>query len=305
MLGFTRSLIPEPENFSRPFLLSSAYNHRHRRLRSRYLNYQADMSSSTDSDDDLIDLITLPIIMYQYLNYMVEESCSTDDDTSYGSTVVSAPQKKRQKVSKGVGVAQNSSRRAVVSTQVKKTELLSQGVGVGDAASRNIAVSTRGKKKESTSSPNDVVATQEQKREFVLKGVGVHNSSRNAVVSTQEKLKDVSEGVGIADTSSHNAVVSAQGKKRLQVSEEAELKVSQQLDVLLDAVAKKSFKGIDKPGCSIGEVMQIVEGMPEIVEDDELFMKAADILTERQNREMFVALREKNRQIMWLKHKKV
>lgn len=264
-----------------------------------------DMSSSTDSDDDLIDLITLPIIMYQYLNYMVEESCSTDDDTSYGSTVVSAPQKKRQKVSKGVGVAQNSSRRAVVSTQVKKTELLSQGVGVGDAASRNIAVSTRGKKKESTSSPNDVVATQEQKREFVLKGVGVHNSSRNAVVSTQEKLKDVSEGVGIADTSSHNAVVSAQGKKRLQVSEEAELKVSQQLDVLLDAVAKKSFKGIDKPGCSIGEVMQMVEGMPEIVENDELFMKAADILTERQNREMFVALREKNRQIMWLKHKKV
>lgn len=264
-----------------------------------------DMSSSTDSDDDLIDLITLPIIMYQYLNYMVDESCSTDDDTSYSSTVVSAPQKKRQKVLKGVGVAQNSSRRAVVSTQVKKTELLSQGVGAGDAASRNIAVSTRGKKKESTSSPNDVVATQEQKREFVLKEVGVHNSSRNAVVSTQEKLKDVSEGVGIADTSSHNAVVSAQGKKRLQVSEEAELKVSQQLDVLLDAVAKKSFKGIDKPGCSIGEVMQIVEGMPEIVEDDELFMKAADILTERQNREMFVALREKNRQIMWLKHKKV
>ncbi|KAK9215170.1 hypothetical protein WN944_007173 [Citrus x changshan-huyou] len=191
MLGFTRSLIPEPENISQPFLLSSAYNSRHR---SRYLNYQEalgsassgkqfyscfvnccfkcklkhirvsdvprhgsasifilqgfvlfyktnelvssdDMSSSTDSDDDLIDLIALPIIMYQYLNYMVEESCSTDDDTSYGSTVVSAPQKKRQKVSKGVGVAQNSSRRAVVSTQVKKTELLSQGVGVGDAAS--------------------------------------------------------------------------------------------------------------------------------------------------------------------------
>lgn len=274
----------------------------------------ADMSSSTDSDDDLIDLIALPIIVYQYLNYMVEESCSTDDDTSYGSTVVSAPQKKRQKVSKGVGVVQNSSGRTVVSTQVKKTQLISQGVGVGDAASRNIAVSARGKKREmvsrgigivGTSSPNAVVATQEQKREIVLKGVGVHNSSRNAVVSPQAKMKYVSKGVGIADTSSHNAVVSAQGEKRREVSEETELKVSQQLDVLLDAVAKKSFKGKDKPGCSIGEVMQMVEGMPEIVEDDELFMKAADILTERRNREMFVALREKNRQIMWLKHKKV
>lgn len=272
------------------------------------------MSSSTDSDDDLIDLITLPIIMYQYLNYMVKESCSTDDDTSYGSTVVSAPQKKRKKVSKGVGVVQNSSHRAVVSTQVKKTGLISQGVGVGDAASRNIAVSTRGKNKETvskgigivgTSSPNAVVATREQKREIVLKEVGVHNSSHDAVVSTQGKMKDVSKGVGIADTSSHNAVVSALGKKRREVSEEAEFKVSQQLDVLLDAVAKKSFKGKDKPGCSIGEVMQMVEGIPEIVEDDELFMKAADILTESQNREMFVALREKTRQIMWLKHKKV
>ncbi|KAL6293892.1 hypothetical protein ACE6H2_002034 [Prunus campanulata] len=49
--------------------------------------------------------------------------------------------------------------------------------------------------------------------------------------------------------------------------------------------------------------MQVVEGIPEIVNDDDLFMKAADILTERKNREMFIALKQPNRQVMWLTNK--
>ncbi|CAB4293948.1 unnamed protein product [Prunus armeniaca] len=54
-------------------------------------------------------------------------------------------------------------------------------------------------------------------------------------------------------------------------------------------------------GRSIEEVMQVVEGIHEIVEDDEVFVKAAYVLTERKNREMFVAMRQTNRQIMWLR----
>ncbi|ONI29443.1 hypothetical protein PRUPE_1G198400 [Prunus persica] len=49
--------------------------------------------------------------------------------------------------------------------------------------------------------------------------------------------------------------------------------------------------------------MQVVEGIHEIVEDDKVFVKAAYVLTERKNREMFVALRQANRQIMWLRKK--
>lgn len=81
--------------------------------------------------------------------------------------------------------------------------------------------------------------------------------------------------------------------------------VSKQLQ--LGAIANRSSasKNQDRPGCSIEEVMKIVEEIPEIVEDDELFMKAADILTDRRNREMFIALKHSNRQVMWLKNKKI
>ncbi|KAJ4719672.1 L10-interacting MYB domain-containing protein-like [Melia azedarach] len=247
------------------------------------------MSSSTDdSDDDLVELMTLPLIFYRYLRYMDEESSSTDDDTSSGSSVVSMPVEKRQKVSKEVGVVGTSSCDIAVPTQEGKREEVSNGVGNGGARS-------------------GVVATQEKKREEIPERVGVvHNASCNAFVPTQgKKIEYVSKGVGIVDTSSHNDVVSTQGEKRQESAKGVEVKVSQQLDYLLEALVNKSIQGKDKPGCSIKEVMQIVEGMPEIAEDEELFMKAADILTDRQNREMFIALKEKNRRIMWLKRKRV
>ncbi|KAM1080447.1 hypothetical protein ACFX13_015378 [Malus domestica] len=70
-----------------------------------------------------------------------------------------------------------------------------------------------------------------------------------------------------------------------------------QLDGILQAINNCS-KSKDKPGCSIEEVMEVLEGMPEVVNDDELFMKVVDIFTERTNREMFVALKQSNRQII-------
>ena len=61
----------------------------------------------------------------------------------------------------------------------------------------------------------------------------------------------------------------------------------------------------DLPGCSIFEVMNVLRGIPGIIKGDELFMKAADTFTKRENREMFVALQEPEIQVAWLKRKKV
>lgn len=61
----------------------------------------------------------------------------------------------------------------------------------------------------------------------------------------------------------------------------------------------------DVPGCSILEVMNALRGIPEIVEGGELFMKAVDIFTKRENREMFVALEKPEIQVAWLKQKRV
>ncbi|KAM1242517.1 hypothetical protein ACFX2G_034861 [Malus domestica] len=101
---------------------------------------------------------------------------------------------------------------------------------------------------------------------------------------------------------------STQGKgtKRTRDSKRVGIgaKMIKQLDGILEAINNRS-KSTYKPGCSIKGVMQMLEGMHEVVNDDELFMKAADIFTERKNREMFVALKQSNRQIMWLKSKKI
>ncbi|KAM1759687.1 hypothetical protein EV1_002541 [Malus domestica] len=122
-------------------------------------------------------------------------------------------------------------------------------------------------------------------------------------IDNNEGLDDIAD----AETPSP-AQPSTQGKgtKRTRDSKRVGIgaKMIKQLDGILEAVNNCS-KSTDKPGCSIEEVMQMLEGMHEVVNDDELFMKAADIFTERKNREMFVALKQSNRQIMWLKSKKI
>ncbi|BFG30335.1 hypothetical protein CerSpe_166100 [Prunus speciosa] len=134
-------------------------------------------------------------------------------------------------------------------------------------------------------SPEDVVYDLENGLEFNdgLDNIDDVDTSPNIETSTQDKAKRKRDG------------------KKPAVGE----KVIKRLDSILESVANRSSRNNDKPGCSIEEVMQVVEGIPEIVEDDELFVKAADVLTERKNREMFVALRQANRQIMWLRSKKV
>ncbi|KAM1179372.1 hypothetical protein ACFX2J_018418 [Malus domestica] len=143
------------------------------------------------------------------------------------------------------------------------------------------------------------------------------NNVQKALIGEQKESQDdleneIDNNDGLDDIADDEtpspAQPSTQGKgtKRTRDSKRVRIgaKMIKQLDGILEAVNNCS-KSKDKLGCSIEEVMEVVEGMPEVVNDDELFMKAADIFAERKNREMFVALKQSNRQIMWLKSKKV
>ena len=108
------------------------------------------------------------------------------------------------------------------------------------------------------------------------------------------------ENVVDVDTPLTNTTHSIQekGKKKKKESSKVGVgaKVTQQFDALLDVITNKNntYKSKDKPGCSIDEVMQVIDEIPEIVDDDELFLKAAKLFTERKNREMFMAIKQRN-----------
>ena len=78
--------------------------------------------------------------------------------------------------------------------------------------------------------------------------------------------------------------------------------MTQQFDALLNVITNRNniYKSKDKPGCSIEEVMQVIDEILEIVDDDELFLKAAKLFTKRKNKEMFMAIKQRNRQILWI-----
>ena len=77
-----------------------------------------------------------------------------------------------------------------------------------------------------------------------------------------------------------------------------------QLERICNVVEDRSsipFK-VDKPSCSISEVMKFINGMPKVNNDFELYMKATLILVVKENREIFVALEDPIGQFVWLKH---
>ena len=79
--------------------------------------------------------------------------------------------------------------------------------------------------------------------------------------------------------------------------------MTQQFDALLNVITNRNniYKSKDKPGCSIEEVMQVIDEILEIVDDDdELFLKAVKLFTKRKNREMFMAIKQRNQQILWI-----
>lgn len=96
-----------------------------------------------------------------------------------------------------------------------------------------------------------------------------------------------------------------QGSEKRRKNDESKVGSSRlfdALDRLCDAI---EYRRKDLEGCSTVEVMETLRGLPGIVEGDELYMKAADILIKKENREMFVALRKPEIQITWLKQKRL
>lgn len=79
-------------------------------------------------------------------------------------------------------------------------------------------------------------------------------------------------------------------------------KMSDKLDRLCDVI---EYRRRDLPRCNILEVMDVLTSLPEIVEGDELYMKATELFTKRENREMFIAIKMPETKIEWLRQKKV
>jgi len=51
-------------------------------------------------------------------------------------------------------------------------------------------------------------------------------------------------------------------------------------------------KSYDKPGCSIEDVMDVVQGIAEIETDIDILRIATEVFLKRSHREMFVTLKE-------------
>ncbi|XP_008466688.3 L10-interacting MYB domain-containing protein-like [Cucumis melo] len=94
------------------------------------------------------------------------------------------------------------------------------------------------------------------------------------------------------------------GKKRKRIGSKGNVanKLCNQLERVCGSIDNRRR---DLPGCSIFEVMNVLWDIHELIKGDELFMKAADIFTKMENREIFVALQEPEIQVAWLKQKKV
>ncbi|XP_022969742.1 L10-interacting MYB domain-containing protein-like [Cucurbita maxima] len=102
-----------------------------------------------------------------------------------------------------------------------------------------------------------------------------------------------------------SATYSQGSEKRRKKVEDSKVGLSssrlfEALEHLCDAI---EYRRRDLPGCSTLEVMETLRGLPGIVEGDELYMKAADILIKRENREMFVALRKQEQRASLRKNK--
>ncbi|TXG66756.1 hypothetical protein EZV62_008031 [Acer yangbiense] len=83
-------------------------------------------------------------------------------------------------------------------------------------------------------------------------------------------------------------------KENFQAKEGYVVTLSKQLDRLCDSVDGKNDES------SIAKVIEMLHDIPEIERGSELFMKAVRLFLKKENREMFVALKDHNLQIMLL-----
>lgn len=116
-----------------------------------------------------------------------------------------------------------------------------------------------------------------------------------------EEFNNVESNTNEVNTSGTYYTQGSEKKRKKVDSKVGSSKLFDALDRLCDAI---EYRRRDLPGCSTLEVMDTLRGLPGIIEGDELYMKAADILIKRENREMFVALQKPEIQITWLKQKR-
>ncbi|XP_038874429.1 L10-interacting MYB domain-containing protein-like [Benincasa hispida] len=116
------------------------------------------------------------------------------------------------------------------------------------------------------------------------------------------KFNNVESNTNEVNTSATYTQGSEKRRKKVDSKVGSPCRLFGALDRLCDVI---EYRRRDLPGCSTLEVMETLRGLPGIIEGDELYMKAADILIKRENREMFVALRKPAIQITWLKQKRV
>ncbi|KAK3193605.1 hypothetical protein Dsin_024915 [Dipteronia sinensis] len=79
-------------------------------------------------------------------------------------------------------------------------------------------------------------------------------------------------------------------------------KLSKQLENLRDSIKNKnSYTRTNPPGCSVQEVLDKLATLPECEPMSPLFKLGISLFTKKANREIFMALREPEYQIQWLK----
>ncbi|KAL5846149.1 hypothetical protein ACOSQ3_009673 [Xanthoceras sorbifolium] len=79
-------------------------------------------------------------------------------------------------------------------------------------------------------------------------------------------------------------------------------KLSNQLEELCKSIkSRSSYLRTDPPGCSVQEVVDKLATLPECKPMSLLFKLGISLFTKKANREIFVALRELEYQIQWLK----
>ena len=83
-------------------------------------------------------------------------------------------------------------------------------------------------------------------------------------------------------------------------------KLSKQLDELCEAVKdRSSYIRTDPPDCSIQEVLDKLATLPECEPMTPLFKLGIRLFAKKANREIFVALRQPEYQIEWLKDQQI
>ncbi|XP_057986395.1 uncharacterized protein LOC131170705 [Hevea brasiliensis] len=103
---------------------------------------------------------------------------------------------------------------------------------------------------------------------------------------------------------------SKQGKKdkkanKMKTQSSGSAKLSEQIDRLVATVESRgtiTYKRNDLPGCTIPEVYEQLNALPEIEKGNELWLFATEFLEIKSKRGMFTSIKKPEARLTWLKH---